>query len=354
MRKLLLFILILAASVRIAIAGTEFEYQGFKFYVDDTTSVALTGYVGAKPEGKLVLPSKAIYQEKEYIVDRILENAFNDCDKLTSVYFPATIADINFRCFRGCTSISEYVFDEANQSFKGQGPIVLSKDGKTLCYCSEWVKGEVIIPEGVTAIRYYAFAYCSDITKVVCSSNLSIIDEGSFFWCENLEEIQLSQKLSTIGDRAFRNCRKLKRIALPASLENIAHLAFAECSSIEELVLSEKMTTIKNSVFSNCTSLKKVVIPKTITTIENLAFLGCIKLEHIDFPSSITSIGEKAFDACYSIKSVNAYWTNPPDITYDVFSYVDTKNIKLYVPKSTLNNYKNASNIWSNFDIIER
>lgn len=399
MRKLLLFILILAASVRIAIAGTEFEYQGFKFYVDDTTSVALTGYVGAKPEGKLVLPSKAIYQEKEYIVDRILENAFNDCDKLTSVYFPATINDINFRCFRGCTSISEYVFDEANQSFKGQGPIVLSKDGTLLYHVSGSVKGEFTVPDEVITFSWSAFNYCTGITKIICNNaremsndafegcdnleevvlsdsmtemfeglfeglpalkkvilpkSLETISEQAFAYCTALEEIHLPKSIKTIDKVAFIGCKSLKKIIFPPYLETIDYQAFAECESLTEVVLPENLKNLKRGAFANCINLKKVHIPNGLTSIEAYTFMNCSKLESINLHKNIKNIGNGAFDACYSLKRLDVYWDRPPYIKPKTFAYLDLSKIELYIPANKKGTYSADYYLWRFFNIKER
>lgn len=65
---------------------------------------------------------------------------------------------------------------------------------------------EVVIPEGVTRIGWYAFLGCSSLTSVV-------IPEG----------------VTKIGDRAFYNCNSLMSVVIPESVTKIGDLAFAEC-----------------------------------------------------------------------------------------------------------------------------
>lgn len=399
MRKLLLFIVLLAASVGIALAGTEFEYQGFKFYVADSSSVAITGYIGAKPEGKLVLPSKAIYQGKEYFVNRLLEKAFNGCNKITSVYLPATITDIDFHCFRGCTGISEYVFDEANPNFKGQGPIILNKDGTMLCHVSEWVKNEFTAPDEVTIFRWSAFNYCTGITKIICNNaqemsrdtflgcdnleevvlsdsmtfmfeglfeglpalktvilpkSLETISEKAFAYCTALEEIDLPNSIKTIDKVAFLGCKSLKTLKLPPYLETIDYQAFAECESLTKVDLPESLNNLKRAAFANCINLKKVYIPERVTSIEAYTFMNCSKLESIILHKRLDNIGDRAFDACYSLKRLDVYWDRPPYIHPKTFAYLDLKKIDLYIPPNKKGVYTADYYLWRYFNIIER
>ena len=62
----------------------------------------------------------------------------------------------------------------------------------------------VVIPDGVTVIRKYAFRYC-----------------------ESLEAIKIPNSVTFIGDRAFSYCGSLKAITIPDSVTSIGNDVFA-------------------------------------------------------------------------------------------------------------------------------
>jgi len=71
--------------------------------------------------------------------------------------------------------------------------------------------GDVVIPEGLTAILW-----------------------GAFYGCP-IEQVRIPGSVRAIAKGAFRNCKKLKEIVLPDSLESVADDAFVDCS--EDLVI---------------------------------------------------------------------------------------------------------------------
>ena len=89
----------------------------------------------------------------------------------------------------------------------------------------------VIIGEGVTSIRNFAFEDCSSLTTVIIPEN---------------------SQLTSIGDYAFRSCSRLTAITIPASVTSIGSSAFDGCSSLTAINIPEGVTSIGNWAFSEC------------------------------------------------------------------------------------------------------
>ena len=79
--------------------------------------------------------------------------------------------------------------------------------------------GEVVLPEGVTALDKWAFEDCG---------------------C--LEALRLPASVTEIGKRAFADCARLARVELPMGLKRVAPDAFAGCGNVK---LSPYPTTVE-------------------------------------------------------------------------------------------------------------
>lgn len=206
--------------------------------------------------------------------------------------------------------------------------------------------GEVVIPEGITAIQDNAFSekYCTAnskrrIQRVICPDSVKEIGKAAFNNCSQLQEIRLSPELKTIGDNAFFSCTQLRSIVIPQETsigrgtfkgcakladgqgwiivnralfdyfgdsnqvnipEEVAVIstnAFEAFSNIENISIPESVIQIEERAFRNCRALKKVVIAEGLEVIGEHAFEGC-KITAISFPTSLRNIGSYAFWAC--------------------------------------------------------
>ena len=115
-------------------------------------------------------------------VTSIGESAFMYCTGLTSVVIPDS-ASIGSSAFYGCDSLVSvyYTGDMASWcgiAWDGFGSIMSS--GRTLYIGGNKVEGEIIIPDGVTAIPHHAFAYQTGITSITIPDSVTSIGNYAF------------------------------------------------------------------------------------------------------------------------------------------------------------------------------
>ncbi|MBQ7314650.1 MAG: leucine-rich repeat domain-containing protein [Clostridia bacterium] len=110
---------------------------------------------------------------------------------------------------------------------------------------------DVVIPDGITEIKPYAFYYFKNIESVTLGKDVTSIGEWAFYFCNGLKTVEFNEGLLSIEDYAFGACSGLTQIIFPDSLQTIKEGAFSGCSSLASIVLGRKITTIEAYAFSS-------------------------------------------------------------------------------------------------------
>lgn len=216
--------------------------------------------------------------------------------------------------------------------YEGPGGDVVVPDGvtaiDTVAFRNHTEITSVVIPDSVTRMSGGAFRECPNLRRVQIGNGVTEIPSYAFDGCTSLEEVVIPDSVTEIGVDSFARCGALARVEIPASVKTIGNAAFAECPALREVVLSEGLTAIGNqafircaalerieipagvtrigySTFMSCASLKEAVFPDGLTEIEEGAFESCTSLERVDLPASVEKIGQQAFSHCASLKEVN-------------------------------------------------
>ena len=226
---------------------------------------------------------------------------------------------------------------------------------------------KVVIKNGVTSIKSYAFLGCIGLTQTTIPSSVTSIGEGAFAICLNLSEIKVEETntkyasengilfnkektkvvtypagkkdiayvipkgVTSVEAWAFTGCSSLTQITIPKGVTNIGAEAFSRCSSLKQITIPEGVTKIEIDTFFDCSSLTQITIPKGVTSIGGMAFSRCSSLTQITIPEGVTRIGGSTFDGCSSLTQI----TIPEGVTsIGEFAFSDCSSLKqITIPK---------------------
>ncbi len=177
------------------------------------------------------------------------------------------------------------------------------EDGVLVRYAGQG--GEVVIPDGVTAIDAEVFTACNALTGVTIPDSVCSIGAYAFADCENLVSVRLPASLEEIEEGVFSGCNNLRDITIPDSVYRIGDHAFANCRELTELVFSETLEIIGESAFNGCMNLKNIRFTGQLYEIGKEAFAYCHSLKDITIPAGPTIIDTYAFSFCKRLKSIH-------------------------------------------------
>ena len=281
------------------------------------------------------IPESIYYNGKTYLVTKIGNTAFTNCDSLKYVYIPPTIKLVGGGVFCGCHSLEKVILPENIDNLPHFYHSV--GDGWRRYYgffedCSSLK--QLDIPNNLTSIGERAFCKCSSLTAITIPDSVTEIGGGAFYRCSSLKNITLPEKITSLPsnyDRLgfayglFEGCSSLMSITIPNGVKTIGAKTFAECSSITNITLPNTVTTIGGAVFYKCSSLESIVLSENITSLPPLwsspydrvgigFFEGCSSLTSIIVPKNINDIGYLAFYGCKNLVSLQVENGNT---TYD-------------------------------------
>ncbi|MDR3172212.1 MAG: leucine-rich repeat domain-containing protein, partial [Treponema sp.] len=161
----------------------------------------------------------------------------------------------------------------------------------------------IILPDTLTSIGDYAFAYCNGLTSVTIPDSVTSIGASAFDSCIGLTSVTIPDSVTSIGASAFDSCSGLTSVTIPDSVTSIGERAFYSCS-LTSVTISGKVTSIGASAFQYCSRLTSVTIPDSVNSIGDYAFSWCAGLTSVTIPGNVTSIGAAAFERCNFLTSV--------------------------------------------------
>ncbi len=274
----------------------------FEYVVLEDGTAEITGYVGNSEV--LDIPSKL----DTYTVISIGNDAFADCDGLTSVTIPDSVTSIGDSAFHWCTNLTS-----------------------------------IKIPESVKSIGKRTFYNCCDLTSVTIPNSVISIGEGAFLRCDSLTEIKVDasnknftsqegvlfdKDITELIQYPIGNTRTSYDI--PKGVTNIGGYAFDYCD-LTSITIPESVTSIGDSAFSDCYYFTSIAIPESVTSIGEYAFSDS-NLTSITIPNSVISIGEGAFYDCTSLTEINVNTNNKNYSSQDGVLFDENKTELIQYP----------------------
>ena len=321
--------------------------DGVNYLLDNKT---LTAEVIALPEGKyeeeVLIPEKVKYFVKEYTVTGIGDEAFKDCDGLTSLTLESTTPlEVGEDAFEGVPAdITVNVPAEAKEAYSS------SPDWKDFTA----IQMMPLIIDGICyeldPNTYYA--------KVVALPQGKY--KGNIVLPEEVTFEGVKYKVGQIGKGAFARCGELESLSLPATINEIEDMAIVgnpRLISINVAELNLKYSD-KEGVLFNASGNTLLIyptgryggysVPEGTKRIEHHAFIGA-DLKMMFLPESLEEIGSFAFD------QTSLLWmgikANTPPAADDMAFYGVNNMIPIYVADESIDAYKEAKE-WKEFSNI--
>ena len=206
-------------------------------------------------------------------VTEIGEQEFYGCSSLTDLSIPASVTSMGDRIhypFSGCSQLTAWNIHPDNPVYRGEGPLLLTKDGKTLLRCLVGASGVAAVPEGVTKIEYWAFEYCRKLTEIHLPASVCEMEESAVLadaWLKKIVIHPDNPVFRAEGPMVLRRDGLLLRCL--------------ECAS-GELTVPDGVTALGWGSFSGCRKLTRIVLPASVTEIDRSicgdTFHSCPKL----------------------------------------------------------------------------
>ena len=182
--------------------------------VEVTHDINAENSVNGTYKGRVTIPENVTHEGTTYNVTAIGENAFTECDRLTSVTLPESITAIGRKAFYDCSRLKEITL-----------PASVVSIGELAFYHCVTLK-TINVPASVESIGSKAFMLCNGLTSLtVDDNNAQYCSENNIIY--NKAKTLLVAAMPTISGS----------ITLPATVTEIGDNAFVECDALTAIDL---------------------------------------------------------------------------------------------------------------------
>lgn len=292
----------------------------------------------------------------------LYNHLFHNCDKVTTIDIPASIANIYGNAFDDCSSLTATTFHDATDhtltlgdyAFRNCAVLpevtfpqqLLSVGNYTYAQCP--LLKTLSFPAMLQSIGNYAFAECTGLTQLTfedssksvklgygarSNSGTSYLDNIPLFGNSNLTYLYIGRNINYTADEKYgyspfynqsfltdvrfsqagtvtyckdyllykvNNC---KTLALPESLISIGDGTFRGMAALESIVIPNAVTEMGTYAFADDTSLKSAKLSTSCPWLKEGLFSECNALQSITIPSAVTKMDGYMFTNCKALTS---------------------------------------------------
>lgn len=163
-------------------------------------------------------------------------SAFENCLALTTLSkFPESLETIDDKAFFN-TAVTAFSVSKRNEDFSVVDGVLYDKDKQILqLYPAGRVSETLNIPETVSSIAKYAFAYAKNLKSIELPSGLTNINDSAFVFSKLTSVTTWGSNLA-IAKHAFSNCLSLTTVDFKGAIASIGDGAFQN---------DKKLSTVK-------------------------------------------------------------------------------------------------------------
>ncbi len=191
-------------------AFQDSSFAGFSVDEDNTAYMSdEAGNLYSKDKTRLIRYA-SLNESREFTVPDsvtyIADEAFSNAEYLERIYIHGNVTHIGEDAFYKTKALTDIVVSENNAEYKSIDGVLFNKSGDLLiCYTNGSAEKSYTIPDGVTEVTDWAFAYCEHIEEIVIPDSVERI--GSILSCKNLNYSGLnSDREEFVADIFLQNC----------------------------------------------------------------------------------------------------------------------------------------------------
>lgn len=270
----------------------ETDYTGTKKYRDGLTTINL-------PES----------------LERIGNEAFEDCTSLTELAMPKNVKSIGYRAFQQCENLTITDWDFFNNLEE------LDEKAFQSCHKLRFPDGVLTIPEKITEVKPETFSFCYAIDEIKLHNKVTRLDAKAFYTCGNnggsttrplvVNKINIPSSVKFIGKQCFASDRSadgktgstVGHISIKAidieDINDYVNIEFEDKNSHPNSTAGSN----RSKLFINGEEFRDVVIMENISELDQYMF-AYMDIDSVSLPDSVNRVETRAFE--YSgIKNVD-------------------------------------------------
>ena len=249
------FVLLFAALVlKGTCAYAQRVFVDSVYYTLDNT--AMTAQIAVQSSstavGDIVINDTVTYEGANYAVTSMADDAFANCNQLTSIVLPQTLRNLGKNAFLKCTMLTSCIIPDSTiteipfEAFLKAGLI------------------EFRVPEGVTYIEQRSFEQMPNLQRVYLANSVQSVSSWAFYILDALQDPIYNDSLFVLMPDNYQGA-----YTIPSSIKVICNSAFYGCTKVTSLTIPEGVERIESlSLFFSLNSMVRTLhIPSTVNYI---------------------------------------------------------------------------------------